>query len=93
MSLKSTDLISNIESVSKTKIRGVLALLKHGELLTTQGNEYSSVWLFYIHCHYYHLIIMFWVKMYNVLLKEFFTILSFCKNLFYTLSINIQHYI
>lgn len=43
MSLKSTDLISNIESVSKTKIRGVLALLKHGELLTTQGNEYLSV--------------------------------------------------
>ena len=59
MSLKSTDLISNIESVSKTKIRGVLALLKHGELLTTQGNEYSSVRLFYIHCYYYHLIIMF----------------------------------
>jgi DNA-binding GntR family transcriptional regulator len=59
MSLKSTDLISNIESVSKTKIRGVLALLKHGELLTTQGNQYATILLFCIHCgNYYYLFII-----------------------------------
>ena len=52
MSLKATDLISNIESVSKTKIRGVLALLKHGELLTTQGKSiiiiYCRILLFFL---------------------------------------------
>ena len=46
MSLKATDLISNIDSVSKTKIRGVLALLKHGELLTTQGTLLIIIILF-----------------------------------------------
>lgn len=70
MSLKSTDLISNIENVSKTKIRGVLALLKHGELLTTQGNNkyftelLFKIFFFYIHNHDYNLFITFNVNLF-----------------------------
>lgn len=41
MTVKESGKVSQLEPVSKTKIRGVLALLKHGELLTTQG-EYGE---------------------------------------------------
>ena len=41
MTVKESNKVSQLEPVSKTKIRGVLALLKHGELLTTQG-EYGE---------------------------------------------------
>ena len=41
MIVKDSNIMPNLESVSKTKIRGVLALLKHGELLTTQS-EYGE---------------------------------------------------
>jgi len=41
MTVKESNKVSQLEPVSKTKIRGVLALLKHGELLITQG-EYGE---------------------------------------------------
>jgi hypothetical protein len=37
---------TGLEFVSKTKVRGVLALLKHGELLLTEGEEGQPVSLF-----------------------------------------------
>lgn len=39
-------LLLNSESVSNTKIRGILALLKQGELITTQGNKDVPVQLY-----------------------------------------------
>jgi hypothetical protein len=38
MTVKKSSQVTGLENVSKTKIRGVLALLKHGELLITQGD-------------------------------------------------------
>jgi hypothetical protein len=39
MVLRESGEVSQLEQVSKTKVRGVLALLKHGEILETQGVE------------------------------------------------------
>jgi hypothetical protein len=41
MSVVNSGNVAQLESISKTKVRGVLALLKHGELLVTQG-EYGE---------------------------------------------------
>eukprot|EP01034_Spumella_vulgaris_P022618 gene22618-28755_t len=46
MAVKESNKISQLEHVSKTKVRGVLALLKHGELLITQGAEGEPVRLY-----------------------------------------------
>lgn len=46
MAVKESRIVSQLEGVSKTKVRGVLALLKHGELLITQGSEGEPVRLF-----------------------------------------------
>lgn len=46
MSLKESNSITQLETVSKTKVRGVLALLKHGEMLITQGSDGEPVRLF-----------------------------------------------
>lgn len=43
MAARDSKILSAIENVSKTKIRGVLALLKHGEMLLTQGIEGEPV--------------------------------------------------
>lgn len=37
MAAKESRIVNEIEAVSKTKVRGILALLKHGELLTARG--------------------------------------------------------
>ncbi len=49
MAVKESNKISQLEHVSKTKVRGVLALLKHGELLITQGAEGEPVRLYLAH--------------------------------------------
>lgn len=46
MAVKDSNHVSQLDSVSKTKVRGVLALLKHGELLVTQGSEGEPVRLY-----------------------------------------------
>eukprot|EP01036_Dinobryon_divergens_P027985 gene27985-36856_t len=46
MAVKDSGKITQLELVSKTKVRGVLALLKHGELLITQGEEGEPVRLY-----------------------------------------------
>lgn len=46
MAVKESNHVSQLDSVSKTKVRGVLALLKHGELLVTQGSEGEPVRLY-----------------------------------------------
>ena len=46
MAVKESNKISQLEHVSKTKVRGVLALLKHGDLLITQGAEGEPVRLY-----------------------------------------------
>jgi hypothetical protein len=46
MAVKEAGHVKQLEPVSKTKIRGVLALLKHGELLITQGEYGEPVRLF-----------------------------------------------
>ena len=46
MAVKDSGKVSQLEHVSKTKVRGVLALLKHGELLITQGEEGEPVRLY-----------------------------------------------
>jgi hypothetical protein len=46
MLVKESRKISQLQGVSKTKIRGVLALLKHGEMLITHGNEGNPVRLY-----------------------------------------------
>ena len=46
MAVKDSGKISQLDHVSKTKVRGVLALLKHGELLITQGEEGEPVRLY-----------------------------------------------
>ena len=46
MEVKKSCSISQLEHVSKTKVRGVLALLKHGELLITQGEDGEPVRLY-----------------------------------------------
>lgn len=43
MAVRDSNTITQLESVSKTKVRGVLALLKHGELLVTHGAEGEPV--------------------------------------------------
>jgi uncharacterized membrane protein YgcG len=43
MSVRESNTISQLESISKTKIRGVLALLKHGNLLVTSGADGEPV--------------------------------------------------
>lgn len=47
VALKDSNMFPGLESVSKTKIRGVLALLKHSELLLTEGNEGEPVRLYF----------------------------------------------
>eukprot|EP00597_Dinobryon_sp_UTEXLB2267_P014736 CAMPEP_0170107832 /NCGR_PEP_ID=MMETSP0020_2-20130122/6212_1 /TAXON_ID=98059 /ORGANISM="Dinobryon sp., Strain UTEXLB2267" /LENGTH=1044 /DNA_ID=CAMNT_0010332441 /DNA_START=252 /DNA_END=3386 /DNA_ORIENTATION=+ len=49
MAVRDSGKISQLDHVSKTKVRGVLALLKHGELLITQGEEGEPVRLFLAH--------------------------------------------
>lgn len=39
MAVKESNSVTQLESVSKTKVRGVLALLKHAEILVAQGTE------------------------------------------------------
>ena len=63
MAIKDANLFTNFESVSKTKIRGVLALLKHGEMLNTSSSgvegipvnlilaEYITSYDMLRHCH------------------------------------------
>lgn len=46
MAVREADKITQLDHVSKTKVRGVLALLKHGELLITQGAEGEPVRLY-----------------------------------------------
>lgn len=46
MTVKESGKVSQLDPVSKTKIRGVLALLKHGELLVTQGDYGEPVRLY-----------------------------------------------
>jgi hypothetical protein len=46
MAVRDAGQIGKLDHVSKTKVRGVLALLKHGELLVTQGEEGEPVRLF-----------------------------------------------
>lgn len=46
MAVKESGRVTQLENVSKTKVRGVLALLKHGELLITQGVDGEPVRLF-----------------------------------------------
>lgn len=46
MLVKESRKISQLQGVSKTKVRGVLALLKHGDLLITHGAEGNPVRLF-----------------------------------------------
>jgi hypothetical protein len=46
MAIKDSGCVSQLEHVSKTKIRGVLALLKHGEMLVTHGKEGEAVKLY-----------------------------------------------
>lgn len=46
MLVKESRKINHLHSVSKTKVRGVLALMKHGEMLITNGNEGNPVRLY-----------------------------------------------
>eukprot|EP01037_Dinobryon_pediforme_P033588 gene33588-39091_t len=43
MAVRDSNTITQLETVSKTKVRGVLALLKHGEMLVTHGAEGEPV--------------------------------------------------
>lgn len=43
MSIKSNPMFSNLQNISKTKIRGLLALMKHGKMLDAQGAEGEPV--------------------------------------------------
>ena len=44
--IRDSGIVGNLDFVSKTKLRGVLALLKHGELLVTKGEEGTPVRLY-----------------------------------------------
>lgn len=46
MLVKESQKINHLQTVSKTKVRGVLALLKHGEMLITHGNDGNPVRLY-----------------------------------------------
>lgn len=46
MSIKDSHVLTQIDTISKTKIRGVLALLKHGQLFLTKGEEGEAVQLY-----------------------------------------------
>jgi hypothetical protein len=43
VAVKESRVLSQLENVSRTKIRGVLALLKHAQLFVTQGDEGEAV--------------------------------------------------
>jgi hypothetical protein len=47
MAVKETRLLSQLDNISKTKIRGVLALFKQGQLFLTHGEEGEAVQLFF----------------------------------------------
>jgi hypothetical protein len=46
MAVKETRLLSQLEGISKTKIRGILALFKQGQLFLTHGEEGEAVQLY-----------------------------------------------
>lgn len=43
MAVKDSRVVSEMEAVSKTKVRGILALLKHGEMVTARGQEGEAI--------------------------------------------------
>jgi hypothetical protein len=50
IAVKETHLLSQLEGISKTKIRGVLAVLKHGQLFLTNDEAGEAVQLCFNHC-------------------------------------------